>query len=565
MKTIYVSKTSVNRAINDFVNASASYSSPVQIGLFFVFKGLGYNNKEYLTFSKDDKTKKQGLRILYQLSALFNKDTEAGNRFISLFPFAFQKTIMKSCYYNPGTAFAGLYGRIKDTLDNTLVDAGKYMRKDELNNEKYKFAADYIQILKNSFLNNKKISLQNLASWYFRFNAFPVDDAWADNPTEQHFEDFTRLCYKQLIRELNLNQEELRELFDTEIGSIQYSTSPITGEELRNMFLFGSGAEPEVQITNSIDKGLDFSLSFSKDEVGELLKPHGNNITPEKLEELLRATKQVILAGPPGTGKSYASNSIRKHFKESFLIQFHPNLTYEQFIGGNTFSADGNVEAKAGVFLEFCEKARNDPDGDYLFMIDEINRGNISKIFGETILTLDREYTASLPITLKTKNRKEVSSFSIPDNIYIIATMNSADRSIALVDYAIRRRFAFVNYYPNRELIDYMSDYTNLSGIQVSILMERLNDKLMEALGDSNLLLGQSYFMPKWAIDQTTKKIHWTDDILMKQFNYYIIPIIEEYTYGNRRLLTNILGNELPNRIFDIDDFMKAINLQFGD
>ena len=156
MKMIYISKVSIEKAINYFVNTS--YNSPEQIGLFFVFKGLGYNNKEYVTFSKEPKIKKQGLRLLYQLSALFDRDSEIGKKSTSLFPFAFQKKVKKSCFYNPGTPFASLYGRIKDTIDNTLVDDGKFMKKDELNDGNYKFTANYIEVLKNSFLNNKKIS-----------------------------------------------------------------------------------------------------------------------------------------------------------------------------------------------------------------------------------------------------------------------------------------------------------------------------------------------------------------------------------------------------------------------
>jgi 5-methylcytosine-specific restriction enzyme B len=562
MRNVYVAASSIVDAINTF--SQTTYTSPEQIGLFFVFKGIGFNSKEYVKYSKDNESRKNTTRILYYLSALFDKDAEAGEKRTSLFPFSFAKTIKKSDFYNGGTPFVKLYGRIKDTIDNTLVDDGKYMKKDELNDGQYKFTPDYINVLKESFLNGEKISLRNLAAWYFRFNAFPVENEWIDDKNKQHFDNFTRMCCKKLIRELNLTSEEVEDLFDTESGEIRYSINPVSGEELRSYFNFESGAEPEVQEIKPSDEVLNFDLTLSDNEVNELLKPHGNNITPEKLEELLRNTKQVILAGPPGTGKSYASNFIRKHFTDSFLIQFHPNITYEEFIGGATFNENGIVEARAGIFLEFCEKARSCPKDDFLFIIDEINRGNISKIFGETILTLDREYAASLPVKLKLKNGSFVTSFTIPENVYILATMNSADRSIALVDYAIRRRFAFVNYYPNSEIIDFISDYTNLPGIQVSTVMNKLNEKLLEALGDANLLLGQAYFMPKWAIDKQTHKIYWNPEILMNQFNYYIIPIIEEYTYGNRRMLVNILGNELPNRLFDVEEFMENIILQFG-
>ena len=108
-------------------------------------------------------------------------------------------------------------------------------------------------------------------------------------------------------------------------------------------------------------------------------------------------------------------------------------------------------------------------------MIDEINRGNVSKIFGETILALDREYTVQLPTALIAKDGTTVTEFRIPENVYILATMNSADRSIALVDYAIRRRFAFVNFYPNSEVVDFESDYSQLDDIKVGKIMDGID------------------------------------------------------------------------------------------
>jgi len=285
-----------------------------------------------------------------------------------------------------------------------------------------------------------------------------------------------------------------------------------------------------------------------------------------KWEVLVLDTKQAVLSGPPGTGKSFISSQVRREFDDSFLIQFHPNLTYEQFIGGSTFDDSGNVKAKAGIFLEFCEKARKPENANkkFLFMIDEINRGNVSKIFGETILALDREYTVNLPSRVCTTEGHEVELFSIPENVYILATMNSADRSIALVDYAIRRRFAFVTFFPNSEIIDAMSDYSGLGGLRVSDIMKGINEKISSVLSDADLELGQSYFMPKWAPrNATTHKILWNPTLLRDQFNYYILPIIEEYTYGNKRYLLNIVGDKLISRIADEAEFMDEIRYQF--
>lgn len=564
MGKIYVSASTLDEAINYFTHTE--YSSPEQLGLFFLFKGMKFNSKEYHTFYKEGEARKKNTLLMYFLCGLFDSRTENGGKRCGLFPFSFSTRIKAGNYYNGGSEFRKLLGRVKDTMDNALIDESNYLRKDELDTTKYKFRPDYIPFLYDNCLHENKIPLKYFAAWYFRFFPFEVDDSWISEPSDERYEDFTRICTKELIRALNLTAKELSNLFDTETGLITYQDTQITGDELRSRLTFdGDATSPEISaLTVPIDY-MDTTFEFSAEQVNELITPHGNNITAEKLLSLLLGTKQVVLTGPPGTGKSYISGIIKRSFDTTYLVQFHPNLTYEQFIGGNKFAEDGSVIPQAGVFLEFCETARNDTQHKYLFLIDEINRANVSKVFGEIILTLDREYTAQLPAELKTKEGTLISEFSIPENVYILATMNSADRSIALVDYAIRRRFAFVNFYPNSEIIDYMSDYSNLPAIKVSKLMNGINSKLLSVLGDADLLLGQSYFMPKWAIDSNTHKILWSEEVLLSLFNYYILPIIEEYTYGNKRYLTNILGDKLPTRIDDSSEFMREIRYQFGN
>lgn len=563
MALVYVSKESINDAVSYFMQKD--YAAPEQIGLFFFFKSMKFNSREYLPYQPNDENhKSENIRRLYDLSALFDSSCEDGKRRTGLFPFSITRNIKTSTYYNGGTEFKKLMGRIKDTMDNTLVDDSKYLRKDELDASRFKFAPNYIEMLFSDFLKGNKISLQKFAAWYFRFYAFTVDDSWLEEYKSEYYEAFTRLCTKKLIEDLRLTVQELSDLFDPTDGIIKYSDTKITGEELRGMLSFENGAEPDVSVSTTTGTYMPVNITINRDEVINYTTPHGKNITLDALKSLLISTKQVVLSGPPGTGKSYISSSIRKNFDQTFLIQFHPNLTYEQFIGGNTFDENGNVKAKAGVFLEFCEEAKKYTDKKYLFLIDEINRGNVSKIFGETILALDREYTVQLPTPLCLKSGTFVNTFSIPDNVFILATMNSADRSIALVDYAIRRRFAFVNFYPNSEVIDYMSDYSGLPDIHVGAIMDGINKKLISILGDADLLLGQSYFIPKWAVDPVTGKIQWNREVLRDLFNYYILPIIEEYTYGNKRYLTNIAGDKLTTRITDLDEFIEELTLQFG-
>ena len=138
--------------------------------------------------------------------------------------------------------------------------------------------------------------------------------------------------------------------------------------------------------------------------------------------------------------------------------------------------------------------------------------------------------------------------------------MNSTDRSIAFVDYALRRRFTFVRFYPNYEIVRLLSDDSDLD-IDVTNLFEAINRKLFDTLKDEDLLLGQSYFLPKWAIEEN--KIKWKMETLQDTFNYSVLPILEEYTYGKQSILESIIGTELANRISDVEIFFQALKDRF--
>ena len=564
MKVLYVKAQSIQRAIEYF--KEQKIDSPEQLGMFFFFKSIGFDEKSYHAFPKvsgiSETDRKEYLKNMYNLSAVYDYDTENGDKKCCLFPFSISGSIGKSNQFNPGTAFKGLLSRMRDTVDNTLVDDSKFLRKDETNPDNFKFPRDYIQILSNNFLRGGRISLVWFAAWYFRFRGVECPSEWTQGTNADIYSAFTRVCTKILIDELNITDEEMGMLFYYDENElIEFSETKITGTTLRSYMVFERDSEPDVLTLTT--GGNNYMSDINDIEIAkteELAQPTGDNITAESLYKLLMATKQVILYGAPGTSKSHITNEIKSKFVESTMVQFHASLTYEQFIGGISVDEKGTFVNKPGVFLEFCENARG-KDGDYLFIIDEVNRGNVSKVFGETILTLDREYTADLVSAVEC-NGKKIENFSIPSNVYIIATMNSADRSIAQIDYAIRRRFAFVKFYPNYELIGAISDCSGMPDIKPDVLLKNINKAIFNVIKDENMLLGHAYFIPKWAIG-ADRKIKWTNETLQMLFNYYIIPIIEEYTYGNSRYLVNILGNKLPSRINDTNAFIEEIKKQF--
>lgn len=218
----------------------------------------------------------------------------------------------------------------------------------------------------------------------------------------------------------------------------------------------------------------------------------------ERIKRLLAAKKNIIFQGAPGVGKTFAARRFAESvvgFKDSNnvrLVQFHQNYSYEDFIGGFKPSSDG-FEYRTGVFYDFCQQAKSDTQGKYFFIIDEINRGNLSKIFGELLMLIEsdkRNDDVSLAYTGE--------PFFVPDNVYIIGMMNTADRSLAMIDYALRRRFSFVPMRPQfsndkfKQLIAENPDSRIKSLVDCVVL---LNEAIRQDIGlGEGFEIGHSYF-----------------------------------------------------------------------
>ena len=234
--------------------------------------------------------------------------------------------------------------------------------------------------------------------------------------------------------------------------------------------------------------------------------------------ELLDDRPQAIFYGPPGTGKTFIAQALAEHLTASGgdweLVQFHPSYSYEDFVEGWRPREDGGFFLKPGVLKRFAERAQADPDGTYVLIIDEINRANLSKVFGELFFLL--EYRDK-QITLQYSDEGD-ERFGLPSNLKIIGTMNTADRSIALVDAALRRRFYFHPFFPTEAPIEgtlrrYLAEkHPPMSW--VADMVERVN----EQLGDRNLAIGHSHFMKR---DLTEKQVE-------RIWAFSILPYIED-------------------------------------
>lgn len=247
---------------------------------------------------------------------------------------------------------------------------------------------------------------------------------------------------------------------------------------------------------------------------------------------------QTIIQGPPGTGKTFLAQKLAQHLIGggdgfSDIIQFHPAYTYEDFIQGiRPQSQDGQLTYPIvpGRFLEFCEKAEVCED-TCVIIIDEINRANLSQVFGELMYLLDDRQDTKRFITLASGQK-----FRIPTNVRIIGTMNTADRSIALVDQALRRRFAFIPLYPNYELLQNYHKREE-TGFAVNKLISILN-KVNQAINNKHYELGISFFLTKTLAEDI-------QDIWQME----IEPYLEEYFFDNLEKMDEFLWEKIKNKL----------------
>lgn len=284
--------------------------------------------------------------------------------------------------------------------------------------------------------------------------------------------------------------------------------------------------------TNIVDES-EVIATYSKDDF--LNEAFIDEKKYDSIVSILDKKKNIILEGAPGVGKTFIAKRLaysiigKKDKSKVELIQFHQSYSYEDFIEGYRPNENG-FELQRGIFYKLCKKACNDRDNNYYLIIDEINRGNLSKIFGELLMLIECDKRED---SLKLAYSEE--EFFVPENLYIIGLMNTADRSLALIDYALRRRFSFIRIEPafNSEKFlkvfneKFDNDYSNIIHI-----IEKIN----EAIGNDKSLgagfkIGHSYFCPK--IKDRKGNIKDIEDII----RYEIIPLLEEYWYDDENTL----------------------------
>lgn len=315
--------------------------------------------------------------------------------------------------------------------------------------------------------------------------------------------------------------EELKQLKDLVISDDTYQKYKGVAGSSMDYYIRYAESKPTVQENEPYTTENFLSDVFiDKQDLGRLIS-------------LLENKKNLIMKGAPGVGKTYIAKRLAYAMMEEKdetrvqMVQFHQSYSYEDFIEGFRPKAEGDgFELKQGPFVKFARKAARDPERSYFFVIDEINRGNMSKIFGELMMLIEADKRGE-QINLLYSNDK----FTVPPNLYIIGMMNTADRSLALLDYALRRRFSFFEIKPafqNDTFNSYVAELDNPDALnRVVDEIKSLNNQITEELG-TGFQIGHSYFVgDAYKVDTVNR--------LEEVIEFEIIPQLFEYWFDNEQ------------------------------
>lgn len=371
---------------------------------------------------------------------------------------------------------------------------------------------------------------------YTKFREFAAKIFYSDPPKRGEIENVQR--YFNMCNEIMQTIKQDDELIDKVTKSLGPEDYPDNDLHVLadNVVLFGSRLEDGKPADISCEQDSPVNLpsrqceTYTKgDFLGEvyLLEKDYDSLT-----SLLKHKKNIILQGATGVGKTFAAKRLayamlgQKDEDKIKAVQFHQSYSYEEFVMGYKPDPAGGFELKAGIFYQFCKQAENTPDAEFFLIIDEINRGNLSKIFGELLMMIERDYRGE-----KIAMAYDGQAFSVPSNLYVIGMMNTADRSLAMIDFALRRRFSFFNIKPafdSEGFKDYQRSLENKQFDELIDVVTSLNQDIMkdDSLGDG-FCIGHSYFCGQ-------KKETCAEEWLSEIIEYDLIPTINEYWFDNK-------------------------------
>lgn len=344
--------------------------------------------------------------------------------------------------------------------------------------------------------------------------------------------------YDALCAELQKDQE-LRTLFESQLNENCYPDS-----ELRTLTVdvgffisrYFNKTEGSLLLAEKISTEILGPLidkereSYSKEDF--LKEVYMTESKYDRMCAVLKKKQNLILQGAPGVGKTFAARRLAysmmgvKDDERIEFIQFHQNYSYEDFVMGYKPVEDG-FELRYGIFYRFCQKAAEKPEQDFFFIIDEINRGNMSKIFGELLMLIESDYRGSAATLAY-----NALPFSVPKNLYLIGMMNTADRSLAMIDYALRRRFSFIDLEPGFDSEGFIRYQKGFANELFDALIECVKDLNREISQDKSLgkgfCIGHSYFC---------NAKHCSEEWMRDVVSFDILPMLSEYWFDETQKL----------------------------
>ena len=532
---MYLSNETILISYNDLVSSIGKETATLRE--FLLLKLAGISKTNYIDDSKVFSNKEYLSKAFCLLSLYSHQESiPKKNNFIN--PLAMNS--WKDGHNHPTESLKKwVTSRLKNNIRGgatqwrTILNTGTGINASEQQGAlTFKLSYDYLNILSNYVQN--KINLSALSIWYHRFIEF-------DNEINIAYLE-ANFCYI-----FGITEEEKSVLFYKKNYSLNFQDHIYDTQSIREKILeTPSGLQTDLitPANNAIDLGLTAQdMKFPKLSDFPIMNT-------EIITRVLKDFKQVILSGPPGTSKSHWAKSIAQddYFQSNFTqIQFHPQFSYQQFVGGYVVEGD-LVNYKNGILLNILDGMGDKP---HLLIIDEINRANVTQVFGEILQLLDRGNS------LEIKNESGSKNYSLPKNLYILATLNSTDRSLSRLDYAFKRRFAEIYVPVNASILNDLCDTTDF--ISLATFLEKINSNLVQLTQDKDMVVGHAIFLADHVFDTETNKYKWSYESFIFLFNYKLLPLIYDYCGNDASTVEQILGEKLSSTITDPNTFKSAL------
>lgn len=518
----YLSTATVEEAYK--VLTSTELASSNDLLYFLILKSCGINK---LTYESFEKVKEDGVYYASRLMSLFVPTEGFPNGGGVINPLDMKKWPSQPINDD-------LKKWVGQRLQNNTIGGGTQWRSlidIDAKDKSIKFKYDYVKLLKSMALDSQTVNCVALTIWSHRFTQF------------EQKETVRELC-DEFQRAYKLDVDEMNAFFNrAQNFDIEYSDTIYDAAAIRQLI---DNVPESIWTVINDPSGTGYYVKWFAEDYSFSTRPiDTQEVSIGLIKGLLNSYNQVILEGPPGTSKSYYAQEIAKDYDEVIHVQFHPQYTYQNFVGGYVV-VKTDVVYRPGVILNLLDNY--DENKKYLIVIDEFNRANVSQVLGEVIQCMDR--TQSVSIEADGKMR----AITLPSNIHIIATLNTTDRTLGTIDYAIKRRFVSVYCAPEPRVLMDLCPSANF--ISLCDLLTRLNKKLVDVTGSKDLAVGHAIFLSDNV--KVSDKYVWGFEDFRILYNYKILPLIEDYCSNNREMIEDVVGRKLAAQL-DGTSFADAI------